>query len=148
MPWDSENKPIQRDRMTLIVFLQPRCFLLYFHVCRFYSSSPPEWCCQISRCGSFLPSYLLSSLGVVPGCCVSSIIPSSWNRDICGHEPRLTDVCSAREMEPIHRARRVGETQTACSVLLNHSQWLGLPHRENLSGSIRFLLGLDFICFS
>lgn len=148
MPRDPENKPNQRDRMTLIVFLQPRCFLLYFHVCTFYSSSPPEWCCQISRCGSFLPSYLLSSLGVVPGWCVSSVIPSSWNRDICGHVPRLTDGCSAREMEPVHRARKVGETQTACSDLLNHSHCSSLLHRENLSGSIRSLLGFDFICFS
>lgn len=147
MPWDLENKPNQRDRITLTVFLQPRCFLLYFHVRIFYSSSPPEWCCQISRCGSFLPSYLLSSLGVVPGCCVSSIIPSSWNRDICGHEPRLTDVRSAREMEPIHRARKTGETQTARSVLLNHRQWSGSLHRETLSGSIRSFFGFRFYLF-
>lgn len=133
--------------MTLIVFPQPRCFLLYFHVCAFYSSSPPERRCLVSRCGPFLPSYLLSSLGVVPGWCVSSVIPSSWNKDICGHEPRLTDGCSAREMEPIHRARKVGETQTAHSDLLNHRHHSGSLHRENLSGSIRSLLGFDFICF-
>lgn len=100
--------------MTLIVFLQSRHFLLYFHVCSFYSSTP-EWLCQISRCGSFLPSYPLSSFGVAPGSCVSSIIPSSWNIGICGHEPRLTDGCSAQEMEPIHWAHKVGSgaTQTA-----------------------------------
>lgn len=135
--------------MTLIVFLQPRHFLLYFHVCSFYSSSP-EWLCQISRCGSFLPSYPLSSVGVVPGSCLPSIISSSWNIGICGHEPRLTDGFSAREAELIHRARKVGSgaTQTALGDLVNHSHCLGFLHRENPSGSIRSQLGLGFICFS
>lgn len=121
--------------MTLIVFLQPRHFLLYFHVCSFYSNSP-EWLCQISRCGSFLPSYPLSRFGVVPGLCVSSIIPSSWNIGICGGELRLTDGCSAQEMEAIHRARKVvsGSTQTVNSSIMV-SAWAFFTERTRLAQS-------------
>lgn len=134
--------------MTLIVLLQPRRFLLYFHVCSFYSSSP-EGLCQISRCGSFLPSYPLSSFGVVPGSCVSSIIPSSWNIGICGHEPRLTDGCSAREMEPIHRARKAGSGANP-----NSSRWsrqsrspFGLPSQREPVWLNQIPIGFRFHLF-
>lgn len=136
--------------MTLIVLLQARRFLLYFHVCSFYSSSP-EGLCQISRCGSFLPSYPLSSFGVVPGSCVSSIIPSSWN---IRHLRARTEadrwlLCPGNGTHSPGSPSGLGEqTQTALGDLVNHGHRLGFLHRENPSGSIRSQLGLDFICFS
>lgn len=92
----------------------------------------------------FLPSYPLSSFGVVPGSCVSSIIPSSWNIGICGHGPRLTDGCSC----PGNGARSPGSGANPNSSRWSRqsrSPFLGFLHRENL---VRSQLGLDFICFS
>lgn len=55
------------------------------------------------------------------------------------------------EMEPIHRARKVGSgakpKQLSVISSITVSVWAFL-HRENPSGSIRSQLGLDFICFS
>lgn len=148
MPWDPENKPIQRDRMTLIVFSSPD---VSYCISMFAYSIPahhPSGAVRFLGVALSFPRTYSAAWVLFQAIACPSIIPSSWTRDMCGYEPRLTDVCSAREMEPIHRACKMGETQTARSVLLNHSHWSGLLHRENLSGSIRSLLGLDFICFS
>lgn len=105
-------------------------FQLFPHVCPL-----PQWLRHISRCGPFLPSCPLSSLSVVPGWYMSSVIPSSWNIGICGHGQKLTDGFSAWEMKPIHQAVKVGSgaNQTAHGDLVAHSHFTSpLIEREPL----------------
>lgn len=130
--------------MTLIVLLRPDvsyCISMFAH------SIPAHQRGSVRFLGValFLPSYPLSSFGVVPGSCVSSIIPSSWNIGICGHGPRLTDGCSAREMEPVHRARE--QTQTALGDLVNHGHRFGLPSQREPFWLNQIPIGFRFHLF-